>query len=81
MADPLRIGVIGAGANTRLRHIPGLQAIDGVEVDRRLQPLGGRAAGASRTSSARSCGDGPGGDLRRRRHRRGVHRHVALPPP
>jgi predicted dehydrogenase len=29
---PLRVGVIGAGANTRLRHIPGLQAIQGVEV-------------------------------------------------
>ena len=28
----LRVGVIGAGANTRLRHIPGLQAIPGVEV-------------------------------------------------
>jgi predicted dehydrogenase len=32
MPEPLRVGVIGAGANTRLRHIPGLQAIDGVEV-------------------------------------------------
>lgn len=33
MADsPLRIGIIGAGGNTRLRHIPGFQAIDGVEV-------------------------------------------------
>lgn len=29
----LRIGVIGAGANTRGRHIPGFQAIDGVSVD------------------------------------------------
>ncbi len=28
----LRVGVIGAGANTRLRHIPGLRAIPGVEV-------------------------------------------------
>jgi predicted dehydrogenase len=32
MAAPLRIGILGAGANTRLRHIPGLQASDGVEV-------------------------------------------------
>lgn len=33
MADPeIRIGVIGAGANTRLRHIPGFQAIEGVRV-------------------------------------------------
>ncbi|WP_309397358.1 Gfo/Idh/MocA family protein [Cerasicoccus maritimus] len=31
MADPLRIGIIGAGANTRSMHIPGFQAIDGVE--------------------------------------------------
>ncbi len=29
---PLRIGLIGAGGNTRLRHIPGLRAIPGVEI-------------------------------------------------
>lgn len=28
----LKIGIVGAGANTRLQHIPGFQAIDGVEV-------------------------------------------------
>ncbi len=28
----VRVGVIGAGANTRSRHIPGLQAIPGVQV-------------------------------------------------
>lgn len=28
----LRIGIIGAGGNTRLRHLPGFQAIDDVEV-------------------------------------------------
>src|SRR5438105_138802 len=27
MPTPLRIGLIGAGANTRTRHIPGLQAL------------------------------------------------------
>ncbi|MEX2229248.1 MAG: Gfo/Idh/MocA family oxidoreductase [Dehalococcoidia bacterium] len=32
MPDPLRIGFIGAGANTRSRHIPGFRAIDGVEL-------------------------------------------------
>ena len=33
MADSdIKVGVIGAGANTRLKHIPGLQAQDGVEV-------------------------------------------------
>lgn len=30
--EPIRVGVIGAGANTRLHHIPKLQAIAGVEV-------------------------------------------------
>jgi predicted dehydrogenase len=30
MPTPLRIGLIGAGANTRLRHIPGLRAIPDV---------------------------------------------------
>lgn len=29
---PIRIGVIGAGANTRAKHIPGFQSIPGVEV-------------------------------------------------
>ena len=28
----LRIGIVGAGANTRLRHLPGFKAIDGVEI-------------------------------------------------
>ena len=31
-AQPLRIGLIGAGGNQRLRHVPGFQAIDGVDV-------------------------------------------------
>ncbi len=30
--NTIRVGVIGAGANTTSRHIPGLQAIDGVEI-------------------------------------------------
>ena len=33
MSDEIvRVGIVGAGANTRLRHIPGLQAIAGVEI-------------------------------------------------
>jgi hypothetical protein len=28
----LRVGLIGAGGNTRLRHIPGLRAIPGVDI-------------------------------------------------
>src|SRR5881275_2217356 len=30
--QPLRVGLIGAGANTRSRHIPGLRAISDVEI-------------------------------------------------
>lgn len=32
MTTPLRIGLIGAGDNTRKKHIPGLRAIAGVEI-------------------------------------------------
>ena len=32
MTDTIRIGVVGAGANTRLHHIPKLKKIDGVEI-------------------------------------------------
>jgi predicted dehydrogenase len=32
MSNNIRIGIIGAGGNTRSRHIPGFQAIEGVEV-------------------------------------------------
>jgi predicted dehydrogenase len=32
LAETLRVGLIGAGANTRLRHIPGFRAIPGVEL-------------------------------------------------
>ncbi len=30
--NTIRVGIVGAGANTRLRHIPGLKAVLGVEV-------------------------------------------------
>jgi predicted dehydrogenase len=29
---PVRVGIIGAGANTKLRHIPGFRALPGVEI-------------------------------------------------
>jgi predicted dehydrogenase len=32
VAKPLRVGFIGAGANTKLRHIPGLAAIEDVQL-------------------------------------------------
>ena len=49
MADRVRVGLIGAGANTSLRHIPGLQAIEGVElvaVCNRSEASGRRVADA-----------------------------------
>lgn len=32
MTDSIRVGIIGAGGNTTSKHIPGLQAIPGVEI-------------------------------------------------
>lgn len=32
MPDPIRVGVVGAGANTRKFHIPNLKKIEGVEI-------------------------------------------------
>lgn len=32
MKQGIRIGIVGAGENTRVMHIPGLRAIDGVEI-------------------------------------------------
>ena len=31
-SETIRVGIIGAGRNTKSRHIPGLQTIDGVEI-------------------------------------------------
>lgn len=30
--EPIKVGIVGAGKNTRDKHIPGLQAIEGVEI-------------------------------------------------
>ena len=50
MADEtIRVGFVGAGGNTRLRHLPGLQAIDGVETV--------SVSNRSRASSQRVAGD------------------------
>ena len=45
--ERIRIGIVGAGANTRAKHIPGLRAIEGVEivsVANRTRESGERAA-------------------------------------
>src|SRR5437764_1358998 len=48
MVRPVRVGLIGAGANTRKRHIPGLLAIPGVELsgvcNRRLESTAAAAS-------------------------------------
>lgn len=31
--DDIRIGIVGAGANTRAKHIPGFRALEGVRID------------------------------------------------
>ncbi len=31
-SQPIRVGIVGAGNNTRKRHIPGLKALEGVEI-------------------------------------------------
>lgn len=48
MASPLRIGLIGAGANTRDRHIPGFRSIAGVE----LSVVANRTEESSRKAAA-----------------------------
>ncbi|MSU69425.1 MAG: Gfo/Idh/MocA family oxidoreductase [Opitutaceae bacterium] len=47
MSNPIRVGVIGAGNNTRGKHLPGFKAIPGVEivaVCNRTAESGGRVA-------------------------------------
>ncbi|MCC6415196.1 MAG: Gfo/Idh/MocA family oxidoreductase [Opitutaceae bacterium] len=48
MTRPLRIGLVGAGANTRERHIPGFRAMDGVEI----VVVANRSEASSRTVAA-----------------------------
>ena len=47
MPDTIRVGVVGAGANTRLHHIPKLKKIEGVEI--------AAVANRSRASSERAA--------------------------
>jgi predicted dehydrogenase len=44
----IRVGLVGAGGNTRLRHIPGLRAIDGVEIVAVCNRRPGSTAAAAR---------------------------------
>jgi predicted dehydrogenase len=48
MAKTLRIGLIGAGANTRSRHIPGLKSIEDVEIMAVCNRRPGSTAAAAR---------------------------------
>jgi predicted dehydrogenase len=47
--DTIRVGIVGAGANTRLRHIPGFKALPGVEL--------AAVANRSRESSTRAAAE------------------------
>ena len=49
--DIIRIGYVGAGGNTRLRHLPGFAAIDGVENVSVSEPEPRIEPGAWQTSS------------------------------
>ena len=49
----LRIGLIGAGANTRLRHIPGLRAV--ADVEGMLDLLRQQSAALTQWADARIC--------------------------
>src|SRR5438132_1770498 len=51
MAKTLRIGLIGAGANTRSRHIPGLKAIEDVQIVAVCNRRPGSTAAAAREFS------------------------------
>ena len=57
MADGIiRVGLIGAGANTRLRHIGGLREQEGVEivgVANRSRESGERIAGSTKSPGLR----------------------------
>lgn len=46
----IRVGIVGAGQNTRLRHIPGLRAIAGVEVRGVVNRTPESTANAARTA-------------------------------
>ena len=48
--ESVRVGLIGAGRNTRDRHIPGFDSTPNVEIGRRRQPLPRIGASASPTA-------------------------------
>ena len=47
--ETIRIGLVGAGANTTLRHIPGFNAMSGVEI---VSVANRRHASAQRNADA-----------------------------
>ena len=82
MADEgIRIGLIGAGRNTRDRHIPGFHEVNGVEIAAGGQPLPGVGPGGGRPvqhpHGLRQLAGAAGGRV----DWRGVHRHLALHAP
>ncbi len=80
MPEPIRIGIIGAGQNTRERHIPGFQALEDVEIvavcnrSRESGEFAAREFGIPHVHTDWRAGDRAG------RFGRGMHRHLAVPP-
>ena len=77
----IRIGYVGAGGNTRLRHLPGFAEIDGVEsvsVANRSRESGQRVADDFGLSTVY---DSWSDLIEADDHQRHLHRHVALHAP
>ena len=76
--DTIRIGYVGAGGNTRLRHLPGFAEIDGVEsvsVANRSRESSQRVADEFGLSTVYDSWEEL---MRRRRHKRHLYRYLAL---
>ena len=76
--DTIRVGFIGAGGNTRSRHIPGLKAQAGVELAAVAKPQ--RCFGTQDRPRVwdRESLRGLAGSSGRRQHRCDLHRNLAL---
>ena len=77
----IRVGLIGAGANTRLRHIPGFREqrdVEIVAVANRSRESGERIAGEFEIPTVY---DNWGRPPERRQHQRCLHRHLAVYAP
>ena len=75
----LRVGLVGAGANTRIKHIPGLRALSGVEITAVCNRRPESTAAAARVRCAAHL-RALAGPRRRPGHRRRRDRRLAVHP-